>query len=422
MGMSATQARFLSLTARKSNVEFEGQQINQQRTTLSNESASYYSELCNMEVPTPPSVDDYTKVSYTFNDGAMTNTVTSLIARGSGEYSVSYLQQWQDDYSITPASSALIARSKRLDGTVVYSVGTSKLRSLGEEPRLKDDVVKVFLPDGDSGSGVYAYYKEPVVIKEHLKSGPGGVPIQDENGNFIVIRVDVYEANDDGTLKKDEEGQDILALQVSNPFGDDYYNSLDEKQRADLLEEERYYIKMLQDKYGADTTWAVRYVKNSTTGSYEPYFYKIEDLNNNEKYTANDLANIDCYSLGSSTQTKEVLNQKAVVEKDSSGRYIGITLFDKEGNQTSYSLTTTTTTDEEAYNDAMNQYHYAQHEYDHKIQEINSKLEVIQQQDKNLELKLKQLDTEENAISTELDAVKKVISKNVDSSFKTFNA
>lgn len=38
MGMSDSQARFLSLTARKTNVEYEGQQINQQRTTLSNES------------------------------------------------------------------------------------------------------------------------------------------------------------------------------------------------------------------------------------------------------------------------------------------------------------------------------------------------------------------------------------------------
>ena len=59
---------------------------------------------------------------------------------------------------------------------------------------------------------------------------------------------------------------------------------------------------------------------------------------------------------------------------------------------------------------------------DKEIQEINSKIEIIQAQDKNLELKLKQLDTEENAISTEIDAVKKVISKNVESSFKTFNA
>ena len=56
------------------------------------------------------------------------------------------------------------------------------------------------------------------------------------------------------------------------------------------------------------------------------------------------------------------------------------------------------------------------------VQNVNAKIEIIQIQDKNLELKLKQLDTEQNAIQTEMDAVKKVISKNVESSFKTFNA
>jgi predicted RNase H-like nuclease (RuvC/YqgF family) len=89
---------------------------------------------------------------------------------------------------------------------------------------------------------------------------------------------------------------------------------------------------------------------------------------------------------------------------------------------TQYSLTTNTSTDEDAYNDAMNKYNYAQYQYDQRVQEINSKIEVVQQQDKSLELELKQLDTEENAISTEMEAVKKVISKNVESSFKTFNA
>jgi hypothetical protein len=87
-----------------------------------------------------------------------------------------------------------------------------------------------------------------------------------------------------------------------------------------------------------------------------------------------------------------------------------------------YSLVVNTITDEEAYNQAMNDYNYQISQYDHKIQEINSKLEIIQQQDKQLELKIKQLDTEENAINTEMDAVKKVISKNVDSSYKTFSA
>ncbi|MBR1461102.1 hypothetical protein IJ596_05670, partial [bacterium] len=76
MGMSASQARFLSLTARKTNTEYEGQQINQQRTTLSNESANYYSELASMTVPTPPSSADYCKITYSFEDGTENNTIT----------------------------------------------------------------------------------------------------------------------------------------------------------------------------------------------------------------------------------------------------------------------------------------------------------------------------------------------------------
>ena len=87
MGMAASQARFLGLTARKTNVEFEGQQINQQRTTLSNQSANYYNDLLGMSVPTPPSVDDYTKTVYTFEDGALTNQITSMIAQMTDQYS-----------------------------------------------------------------------------------------------------------------------------------------------------------------------------------------------------------------------------------------------------------------------------------------------------------------------------------------------
>lgn len=344
MGMSASQARFLSLTARKNNVEFEGQQINQQRTTLSNESASYYSELCNMEVPTPPSIDDYTKVSYTFNDGAMTNTLISLLPKSgtNNEYVVNYVEEWQDDYAIVPAASSLVEKTGS-----TYSIGSCKLREAGVAP--------------------------------------------------------------------------------ANIADDEYYESLSASQRTALLQNEAYLLKMVQEKTGDNGKFYIRYIKNTTNGNYEPYLYALSELQQTQKYNNKNLASIPCYSLGSTTQTREVLHKEATVEKDSSGRYVAITInlgTDDKGNkiERTYALTTTTTTDEEAYNDAMNEYNYKQHEYDHKIQEINSKLEIVQQQDKQLELKLKQLDTEENAISTEMDAVKKVISKNVESSFKTFNA
>ena len=66
MGMAASQARFLGLTARKNNVEYEGQQINQQRTALSNQSANYYNDMLGMTVPVPPSIQDFTKIVYTY--------------------------------------------------------------------------------------------------------------------------------------------------------------------------------------------------------------------------------------------------------------------------------------------------------------------------------------------------------------------
>ena len=52
MGMAASQARYLGLTARKTNVEYEGQQINQARTALANQSANTFNELLALEVPT----------------------------------------------------------------------------------------------------------------------------------------------------------------------------------------------------------------------------------------------------------------------------------------------------------------------------------------------------------------------------------
>ncbi len=488
MGMSASQARFLSLTARKNNVEFEGQQINQQRTTLSNESASYYSELCNMEVPTPPSIDDYTKVSYTFNDGAMTNTLISLLpdttsdGRANNRYVVNYVEQWQDDYAIVPAASSLVERGVDADGNAdgTFSIGAQYLRNLGEASgsvssssiniggvtyTVLNDAGGYYInetnevhttvdctPDEIGRFEYYAYLSAETILQ--MYKGSDGNFYSDEalsrlttytEDDLIICLFDDTQTDPDRAVlfvnKDGATGNYVKEAYVNettkryltdtelasvSTYEDYYLSTLNPDGVANCLLNEEYYINMLNSAVAEDT-WYVRYVKNTTTGVYEPYFYAYSELNQSQKYNNKNLGSIPCYSLGSKTQTREVLHKEATVEKDSSGRYVAITIKvgeDSSGNAITrtYNLTTTTTTDEEAYNDAMNQYNYKQHEYDHKIQEINSKLEIIQQQDKQLELKLKQLDTEENAIQTEMDAVKKVISKNVESSFKTFSA
>ena len=69
MGMAASQARYLALTARKTNTEWEGQQINQARTALANQSANLFNQLLGMEVPNAPKTSDYTKLQYSYSDG-----------------------------------------------------------------------------------------------------------------------------------------------------------------------------------------------------------------------------------------------------------------------------------------------------------------------------------------------------------------
>ncbi len=360
MGMAASQARFLGLTARKTNVEYEGQQINQQRTTLSNQSANYYNQLLGMEVPVPPSVDDYTKTVYSFTDGALENVVTSLIAQGDGEFLVSYTRSYTDDTSVVASTSSIITRSGNA-GNYVYSVGAKQLRTLGE---------------GLDGTGD--------ALTEEFKA-------------FA------------------EE--------------DEYLSTLTEPQLVKLLQEEQAYKEKLDQKYNkgqasADDAYQVYYKQDTTSGTWNPVFYKTNDLTKDTTIysdkTGASQSFIQAYATGSERVTDEIKGTTAKLEQDTSGRYINITLNPGTDDEITYALTTQTTTDQDAYNDAMNQYEYDKTTYDKAIEDINNKIEIIQLEDKNLELRLKQLDTEQDAISTEMDAVQKVIEKNVESTFKTF--
>ncbi len=70
MGMAASQARFLQLTARRSNIEYQGQQINQERLALANSSAGLFEKMLTLVPPTPPSSqsDKYYTQGYNFTD------------------------------------------------------------------------------------------------------------------------------------------------------------------------------------------------------------------------------------------------------------------------------------------------------------------------------------------------------------------
>ena len=96
MGLAASQARFLNLTARKTNIEYEGQQINQQRTTLANQSANYYNTMLTLTVPTPPSTESFKTVVYTVNYG-QDYTLNQISKNAQGSYTITYTTSYQDE-------------------------------------------------------------------------------------------------------------------------------------------------------------------------------------------------------------------------------------------------------------------------------------------------------------------------------------
>lgn len=334
MGMAASQARYLALTARKTNVEFEGQQINQQRTNLANESAGLFAQLMNLEVPTAPSTATYTTTSYSFYDGINTCTITpGGINSIQGE---DYNANVTYTYPVTEYTGML---KNRTDQGVVLD-GTKYWLTDGTATGYKTQLIQCDPSDTN-------YAQEKAAVEQ-------------------IIR-------DTGT---------------GTNFADDYGDA-------------------------QDITHIYRY----TSVGGATYYFSVTDLDNlrGQGGAAGSLGN---YYASDITANKTV-TERAYVTQSDSGRYSTIKL---ESGSNTLDLTAKNVTDENAYQDAMNEYEYQQQVYQKQVNDINAKTSIIQAEDRALELKLRQLDTEQKALSTELDSVKKVIDKNIESTFKTFSS
>lgn len=119
MGMAASQARYLALVARKSNCEFEGQQINQARTVLSNQSANLFNQMLGLNIPVPPSTSDFTKTQYSYSDGSTTYTITNWEQLANPEEDYNYVVTREKEANIYTGS-----QKKLSDPQVQFQSGT----------------------------------------------------------------------------------------------------------------------------------------------------------------------------------------------------------------------------------------------------------------------------------------------------------
>ena len=118
MGMAASQARYLALVARKSNCEYEGQQINQARLNLSNQTANLFNQMLGLNVPTPPSTQDFTKVQYSFTDGTNNITLDSWKQLGTSDENYNYVVTYHYNSNVYTGS-----QKKMNDPQVQFTTG-----------------------------------------------------------------------------------------------------------------------------------------------------------------------------------------------------------------------------------------------------------------------------------------------------------
>ena len=435
MGLSASQARLLSLTARQSNLEYEGQQINQQRTTLSNESSNYYNSLLEMEVPVPPSSNDYTKIVYSFTIGGNKATIDETLPQEDGNGNTTYIVSYTTELSTIGVqentSYKTAASAKRTEGAVneykdvfkendTYYLSTMNRVSQDELSELKKTAGTQGYVLGSTGDankantiiigndGYQISYDQYQKITDADKKKACSFYIPDDGKDvnkqrYVLSYAQIPnektfdEYKDKNTIFKYAEGNDKGFYSYKASSGNDY-TVVDSKYEESFINAGLN----MNDYYQYEASSGIRFVKRED----------VEGNLNNQSRT------ITTFAVSTIDVTKKNTLSGATVEFDSSGRISSIT--DEEGN--TYTMTASTETDNQAYDDAYNQYEYNQYVYDQKQTEINANIEILQAQDKSLELRLSTLDTQHSALQTELEAVKKVMSKNIDNSFKTFNA
>ncbi len=415
MGMAASQARYLGLTARKTNVEYEGQQINQARTALANQSANTFNELLALEVPTSPSTQDYTTLQYSYQDGTYAETITEM-TEITNDPNYNYLithYHYADVFTGVKnnlSNPQVLLDTAGVQGTIDRTAVTY------------DDV-----NDSYSVNGIPAQQYDPLIegqrtnFEKICQNYPDLAKEEPEN---ILTYTDT-----DGSVKFTTRSElekaaagTADALNYTVESGVPTYVGNAEVTAYDPTDpDQKAAYEEICDEFPTDN-----FASSNSIYTWEfqgrRYYASLEDLtaaaiSAQDPSKPTELQNKLVNYYAENVETKIERTQRAFVDLDESGRPQSIRY---EDSTATFALKTETITDENAYDDAMNQYNYDMQVYEKKIADINAKTEKIQEQDRTLELRLRQLDTEQEALQTEMEAVKKVIDKNIESTFKTF--
>ena len=389
MGMSASQARLIELTARMNDVEYEGQQINQQRQTLANKMNEIYNQAMTLEVPTAPSKIDFRTEAYSGKIGSQRVDIKML---EHGDWS-----------AIKTTKAWSCYNTKGLIGTTPENYEAKDTVPFGSGDRITAAEIKVL-------AGI-----EDCTVDEFISlhcdtdsvAADGSAILTDENLS------DKYknEYKDSGLAVGGGavEGMSFARAEYRN----------DSNFQTAFLGLKNYVEGTLKQVFKADDFAVIVTPGATATDPTEFKFVKKTDLETAQR----DDSDGEVPVLGSEldTDAKVKMGVKEI-RYDNNGHVEKAVLIDEEGNEQTIDIAVNSAAyDDIAYDAAMREYEAKKIAYDYEQNEFNKRTSIYQQQDKQLELKLTRLDNERNALNTEIEAVKKVIQDAIDKGFKTFS-
>lgn len=483
MGMAASSLRFAQLTARKNQVEFEGQQINQQRLVLSQKSSAIYNDMLTKQVPTAPDPSQFTKIVYKFNSGNGVSQILNLAKKASGPY----------NYNITykkPATSTVLSRSKYQNVNFVKSIsgngytaninGVSRQLSPMGEQRKKDAYEKalsvynqmqqientrnaIIRSDKDSfDTTAFRQYAQEAGLTSKLFTKNGNTYAIDPDNELAVALFKAAGGKDKNNKVFGEQGFDYSAIELDSTLTGTPKNvqaligvisggSLVDKDSGKATEisadnTNAIFEEIAKKLSGNNISTAAEYKTSTLDPAFTAYqascatpgivnigeaqaLYSYKDDDGNDCYMyvpINDLGNSNSAYIDEVTvyenATTYLEGQTETEQQDAN------VILSDEGQISKITFAdgtvvtpeVVTEMDQEAYDAAMVEYEYKKDVYEKEMNDANAKVKIIQAQDQKLEVRLKQLDTEQKALSTEIDAVKSVRDKSIESSFKTF--
>lgn len=357
MGMSASQARLLTLTARLSDLEYSAQNISNTKIRLADQTedaATAYSEALNQQMLTVYDGDTNSYIEATaFNlstyDAISSTDNQRILVNNAGQIgvpkAVAEAFNWAADPNNT-ATSSYVFRNTRDESTgqPLYfdeygpdALGNTVLLESGFEKALKANVTDKdgnhTYPDGKYDQRQVTYYtnlwngSEDFMASLNPDYTSDPEPF-DQNGNQVAIY--------DGAMSQYYTNL-FIEMQAHGYFIIDGQNMNDSEWLYNQLNNGSVYIKTWDHDGGEDGTGAF------VEGPWQ-----------------------------SGDKSLKVQDNDSVIAK-------------------------------------------AEADYDTAMARIHSK-------EAKLDLQLKQIDTEHNAVQTEVDSVKKVIDKNIERTFKMFDA